>query len=235
VLLDVTPLSLGIETRGGLFTKLIERNSTIPTRKSQIFTTVADNQRSVEIMVRQGERDIAAENKLLGKFELIGIPPAPRGVPQIEVTFAIDSNGIVQVSAKDLATGKEQSIQVNPAGGLSKDEIDRMISEADRFRKEDTQRKKIRLLRNKLEGLLYTNERVFKEFGSLMDAETQGSVKEALERGRRVLDSEEPTVLTDATDAVQGAARHLTEVMLMDPTNLLKGFIDGMNEGDGKA
>ncbi|NCO69501.1 MAG: molecular chaperone DnaK, partial [Acidobacteria bacterium] len=197
VLLDVTPLSLGIETRGGLFTKLIERNSTIPTRKSQIFTTVADNQRSVEIMVRQGERDIAAENKLLGKFELIGIPPAPRGVPQIEVTFAIDSNGIVQVSAKDLATGKEQSIQVNPAGGLSKDEIDRMISEADRFRKEDTQRKEIRLLRNKLEGLLYTNERVFKEFGSLMDAETQGSVKEALERGRRVLDSEEPTVLTD--------------------------------------
>ena len=143
VLLDVTPLSLGIETHGGVFKKLIERNSTIPTRNTQVFTTVADNQHSVEIHVLQGEREIAKENKSLGRFELVGIPAAPRGVPQIEVTFAIDSNGIVQVSARDLATGREQGIQINPAGGLSKEEIDRMIAEADRMRKDDVRRREL--------------------------------------------------------------------------------------------
>ncbi len=224
VLLDVTPLSLGIETRGGLFTKLIDRNSTIPTRKSQIFTTVTDNQHSVEIHVLQGERELAAENKALGRFELVGIPPAPRGVPQIEVTFAIDSNGIVQVTARDLATGREQSIQVNPAGGLTKEEIDRMIAEADRMRKEDMRRRELRLLRNKLEGLLYTNERVYKEFGSLLEAPIAEKVKGGLEHGRRVLDAEDSTVLQGAIDAVQVAARHLTEVMLTDPTRLLTGM-----------
>jgi molecular chaperone DnaK len=230
VLLDVTPLSLGVETHGGLFTKLIDRNATIPTRKSQIFTTVTDSQRSVEIHVLQGERELAAENKSLGKFELVGIPPAPRGVPQIEVTFAIDSNGIVSVTAKDLATGREQSIQVNPAGGLSKEEIDRMISEADKHRREDTKRKQVRLLRNRLEGLLYTNERVFKEFGKTLDREAQDEVKEVLARGRRLLDSDDTTVLQEATDAVQGAAKHLTQVMLMDPTQLL-GMLGGGDRG----
>ncbi len=233
VLLDVTPLSLGIETRGGLFTKLIERNSTIPTRKSQIFTTVTDNQHSVEIQVLQGERELASENKALGRFELVGIPPAPRGVPQIEVTFAIDSNGIVQVTARDLATGREQSIQVNPAGGLSKEEIDRMIAEADRMRKDDVRRRELRLLRNRLEGLLYTNERVFKEFGSLLEAAVAEKVKEALERGRRVLDSEDAAVLQEAIDSVQGAARHLTEVMLMDPSRFLSGMTGGGPALDG--
>jgi len=233
VLLDVTPLSLGIETRGGLFTKLIDRNSTIPTRKSQIFTTVTDNQHSVEIHVLQGERELAAENKALGRFELVGIPPAPRGVPQIEVTFAIDSNGIVQVTARDLATGREQSIQVNPAGGLTKDEIDRMIAEADRMRKEDMRRRELRLLRNKLEGLLYTNERVFKEFGSLLDAQVAEKVKGGLEHGRRVLDAEDSTVLQGAIDAVQIAARHLTEVMLTDPTRLLTGMGGDSVDGGG--
>jgi molecular chaperone DnaK len=230
VLLDVTPLSLGVETHGGLFTKLIDRNATIPTRKSQIFTTVTDSQRSVEIHVLQGERELAAENKSLGKFELVGIPPAPRGVPQIEVTFAIDSNGIVSVTAKDLATGREQSIQVNPAGGLSKEEIDRMISEADKHRREDTKRKQVRLLRNRLEGLLYTTERVFKEFGKTLDREAQDEVKEVLARGRRLLDSDDTTVLQEATDAVQGAAKHLTQVMLMDPTQLL-GMLGGGDRG----
>ena len=236
VLLDVTPLSLGIETRGGLFTKLIERNSTIPTRKSQIFTTVADNQRSVEIHVLQGERDLSSENKSLGKFELVGIPPSPRGVPQIEVTFAIDSNGIVQVTARDISSGREQSIQVNPAGGLSKEEIDRMVQEADRFRKEDARRKELRLARNKLEGLLYTNERVFKEFGSLLDGAVKDTVKEALDGGRRVLDSEDKGALEMAILTVQEAARHLTQVMLMDPSGFLKGMGgDTVVEGDGKS
>jgi molecular chaperone DnaK len=235
VLLDVTPLSLGIETRGGLFTKLIERNSTIPTRKSQIFTTVTDNQHSVEINVLQGERELASENKALGRFELVGIPPSPRGVPQIEVTFAIDSNGIVQASARDLATGREQSIQVNPAGGLTKDEIDRMIAEADRMRKDDMRRREIRLLRNKLEGLLYTNERVFKEFGSLLEAQVIEKVKGALEHGRRVLDSEDATVLQEAIDAVQVAARHLTEVMLIDPSRFLSGMGGAPLDGGGNS
>jgi molecular chaperone DnaK len=231
VLLDVTPLSLGIETRGGLFTKLIERNSTIPTRKSQIFTTVTDNQRSVEIQVLQGERELANENKLLGRFELVGIPPSPRGVPQIEVTFAIDSNGIVQVTARDLATGREQSIQVNPAGGLTKEEIDRMVAEADRHRKEDMRRRETRLLRNRLDGLLYTNERVFKEFGSLLEGQIGTQVGEALEQGRSVIDSENAEVLQQAINGIQAVARHLTEVMLMDPTHFLGG--GGNEESQG--
>jgi molecular chaperone DnaK len=233
VLLDVTPLSLGLETHGGLFTKLIERNSTIPTKKSQIFTTVTDNQRSVEIHVLQGERELAAENKSLGKFELVGIPPSPRGVPQIEVTFAIDSNGIVQVTARDLATGREQSIQVNPAGGLTKEEIDRMIAEADQHRREDVRRKELRLLRNRLEGLLYTNERVFKEFGKTLDIQAQEEVKDVLARGRRLLDSEDTAVLQDAITSVQQAAKHLTQVMLMDPSQLL-GMM-GRQSGPGES
>jgi molecular chaperone DnaK len=231
VLLDVTPLSLGIATHGDLFTKLIERNSTIPTRKSQIFTTVTDNQRVVEIHVLQGEREIASENKSLGKFELVGIPPAPRGVPQIEVTFAIDSNGIVQVTAKDMATGREQSIEVNPAGGLTKEEIERMIAEADRHRREDQRRKEVRLLRNRLEGLLYTNERVYKEFGNLLEEATRTTVKEALEKGRRLLNSEDTAVLEGALAEVQVAARYLTEVMLVDPSRTLWSST-GVGEGE---
>jgi molecular chaperone DnaK len=156
-------------------------------------------------------------------------------VPQIEVTFAIDSNGIVQVTARDLATGREQSIQVNPAGGLTKEEIDRMIAEADRMRKEDMRRREIRLLRNRLEGLLYTNERVFKEFGSMLDAAIGEKVKGALEHGRRVLDSEDATVLQGAIDAVQVVARHLTEVMLTDPTRLLSGMGGEPLDGGGNT
>ena len=164
MLLDVTPLSLGIETHGGMFTKIIERNSTIPTRATQIFTTVVDNQDTVEIHVLQGEREIAQDNKSLGQFELVGIPPAPRGVPQIEVNFDIDSNGIVNVSARDLATNKSQSVQINPAGGLSRDEIDRLVQEADEHSVADNQRRQVRRLRNRLEGLIYVNERVFERF-----------------------------------------------------------------------
>ena len=218
VLLDVTPLSLGISTHGGLFTKLIERNATIPTRKSQIFTTVVDNQRSVEIQVLQGERELAAENKPLGKFELIGLPAAPRGVPQIEVTFAIDSNGIVQVTAKDLATGTEQSIKVNPAGGLSRSEIERMVDDADRMRQQDLRRRELRLLRNRLEGLLYTSDRVFKEFGQYLEADARQRVSDAIERSRSVLEADDPAALQDAIGQVQEAGRAMTEVMMLDPS-----------------
>lgn len=230
VLLDVTPLSMGIETHGGLFTKLIERNATIPTRKSQIFTTVTDNQRSVEIHVLQGERELASENRSLGRFELVGIPPAPRGVPQIEVTFSIDANGIVNVSARDSATGKEQSIQVSPASGLSREEIERLIAEADKYRREDARRKEVKLLRNRLEGLLYTNERVFKEFGNALDPALREEVETALAKGRRLMESDDPELLNSAIDMVQSCSRHLTEVMLVDPRQLLAG----MALGEGK-
>src|SRR5205823_2789602 len=168
VLLDVTPLSLGIETHGGLFTKLIERNSTIPTKNTQIFTTVADNQSKVQVHVLQGEREFARENKSLGKFDLVGIPPSPRGVPQVEVIFAIDSNGIVNVTARDQATGQSTGVQINPAGGLSKDEIERLVPQAAEHQRLDSNRREVRLLQNILEGMLYTNEKVFRDFGQLV-------------------------------------------------------------------
>ncbi len=230
VLLDVTPLSLGIETRGGLFTKLIERNSTIPTRATQIFTTVTDNQRAVEIHVLQGERELAAENRSLGKFELVGIPPAPRGVPQIEVTFAIDSNGIVQVTARDVASGKEQSIRVNPAGGLSREEIDRMIAEADRFRREDQERKEVRLLRNRLEGLVYNSEKVFKQFGEALEPEKRKEAHDVLQRAKRVLASEDKAAINEAIAAVQEVSRWFTHLMMADPTRLLTGLAGSPSE-----
>jgi molecular chaperone DnaK len=217
ILLDVTPLSLGIETHGGLFTKIIERNSTIPTKKSMIFTTVADNQTTVEVHVLQGERGIAAENRSLGRFDLVGIPPAPRGVPQIEVTFAIDSNGIVNVSARDLTTNKEQGIEVNPAGGLSKLEIDTLIAEADRNRQEDEKRREVRQMQNRLEGLLYTNERVLREFGGNLSPEERDEVRSTLNRARKALTSEERSVLQEAIVAVEDAAQVLAKVIMVDP------------------
>jgi molecular chaperone DnaK len=232
ILLDVTPLSLGIETHGGLFTKIIERNSTVPTKKSMIFTTVSDNQTTVNVHVLQGERGISSENRSLGRFDLVGIPPAPRGVPQIEVTFSIDSNGIVNVGARDLATGKEQSIEVNPAGGLSKDEIDALIAEADRYRKEDQDRREIRELQNRLEGLLYTNERVVKEFGAGLSPEDREEVRATLNRARKALTSEERSVLEEAIYAVQDAAQILTQVIMLDPIAALGGHLK-MSSGTG--
>ncbi len=217
ILLDITPLSLGIETHGGLFTKVIDRNSTIPTKRSMIFTTVADNQTTVEVHVLQGERGIASENRSLGRFDLVGIPPAPRGVPQVEVTFSIDSNGIVHVAARDLATGREQGIEVNPAGGLSKSEIDSLIAEADKYRQEDLVRREVRQLQNKLEGLLYTNERVLREFGGGLSQTDRDSVRSTLNRARKALTSEERSVLSEAIMAVQEAAQVLTQVIMVNP------------------
>jgi molecular chaperone DnaK len=217
VLLDVTPLSLGIETHGGLFTKLIERNSTIPTKNSLVFTTVADNQTKVQVHVLQGEREFARENKSLGKFDLIGIPPAPRGVPQVEVTFSIDSNGIVNVTARDQATGQSQGVQINPAGGLSKDEIDRIINEASAHQRADSARREIRMLQNKLEGMIYTNDKVFKEFGKLLNEEDRNRVLRILTRAKEAAGAEEKQLINDAIFELQAASRILTSVMLYNP------------------
>jgi molecular chaperone DnaK len=215
VLLDVTPLSLGIETHGGVFEKLIERNSTIPTKNTKVFTTVADNQSVVEIHVLQGEREVARENKSLGRFELVGIPAAPRGVPQIEVTFAIDSNGIVNVSARDLATGKAQGIQINPAGGLSQAEIDRIIKEASAFAEADHLRREVAQLKARLEAMLASNEKVLGEFGAALSPDERERIEETLKRSHEISDlGDSRDALNEALFDMQGVSKVLTRVML---------------------
>ena len=214
VLLDVTPLSLGIETHGGMFEKLIERNSTIPTKNTKVFTTVADNQSVVEIHVLQGERELAKEDKSLGRFELVGIPTAPRGVPQIEVNFAIDSNGIVHVSARDLATGKAQGMQINPAGGLSQSEIDRIIREASAFAAADSERRELAQIRNRLEGMLASNERVLAEFASVLSSDERERIEETLQRSREIAAGDSRDALNEALFDMQGVSKVLTRVML---------------------
>ncbi|HWW60582.1 MAG TPA: Hsp70 family protein, partial [Thermoanaerobaculia bacterium] len=220
VLLDVTPLSLGIETHGGLFTKLIERNATIPTKNSLIFTTVADNQNKVQVHVLQGEREFARENKSLGKFDLLGIPAAPRGVPQIEVTFSIDSNGIVSVTARDQATGQSTGVQINPAGGLTKDEIERLISEATEYQRADSVRREIRMMQNKLEGMIYTNDKVFREFGKLLKDDERDKVQRIIGRAKESVNSDQKQALNDAIFELQAASRILTSVMLYNPMKM---------------
>ena len=217
VLLDVLPLSLGLETRGGLFTKIIERNSTIPLRNSLTFTTVVDNQSSVEIHVLQGEREVSAGNRSLGKFELVGIPSAPRGIPQIEVTFEVDANGIVSVSATDKATGREQQMRITPSSGLSPDEIDRIIREAETSAESDrSQRDKIDLV-NRLSSLMKNNQRSFLEFGGLLSKERQENAQRILSEGEAALKSDELGELRMALDAVGRVARQLTNAMMAEP------------------
>ena len=214
VLLDVTPLSMGIETHGGLFVKLIERNATIPTKNTQIFTSVVDNQDTVEIHVLQGEREIASENRSLGRFELVGIPPAPRGVPQIEVTFDIDANGIVSVSARDVATTQSQTVQINPAGGLSKEEIDRLVSEADQFAQADAQKREIRRLKNRIEGLIYTNEKVLAQFPEALTEKDRRRATETMLRARMALTSDARADLETALFDLNSTSRTLSEMMM---------------------
>jgi molecular chaperone DnaK len=214
VLLDVTPLSLGIEMHGGVFEKLIERNSTIPTKNTKVFTTVADNQSVVEIHVLQGEREVARENKSLGRFELVGIPAAPRGVPQIEVTFAIDSNGIVNVSARDLATGKAQGIQINPAGGLSQNEIDKIIKEASAFAEADHQRREIAHMKSRLEAMIASNEKVLTEFGSGLAPDERERIEETLKRSHEIAMGDSRDALNEAIFDMQGVSKVLTRIML---------------------
>jgi molecular chaperone DnaK len=214
VLLDVTPLSLGIETQGGLFTKLIERNSTIPTKVSQIFTTVVDNQDTVEIHILQGERDLASENRSLGKIELVGIPPAPKGVPQVEVTFAIDSNSIHTVSARDVATNQVQTIQINPASGLSPDEVERLVKEAEEHADADRRRREVRRVKNRLEGLIYTNERVLEQFADILSNDDRRRVSDAMSQARGALASEDRADMEAAMFDLNTVSRILSEVML---------------------
>ncbi len=204
LLLDVTPLSLGIETLGGIFTKIIERNTTIPTKKSQIFSTASDNQPAVTIKVYQGEREMAADNKLLGVFELVGIPPAPRGVPQIEVSFDIDANGILHVSAKDLGTGKEQSIRIAASSGLTEDEIKRMMRDAEAHAEEDRKKKLLAEARNEADTLVYTVEKSLREYGDKLTESEKKEIEDALERCKKVKDTS-----TDATE-IRATIENLT-------------------------
>jgi molecular chaperone DnaK len=213
LLLDVTPLSLGIETLGGVFTRMIDRNTTIPTKKGQVFSTAEDNQNAVTIRVFQGEREMAADNKMLGQFDLVGIPPAPRGVPQIEVTFDIDANGIVHVTAKDKGTGKEQQIRIQASGGLSDSDIDKMVQEAEQFAEDDKKRRAAAEAKNQAESLIHTTEQQLREHGDKVDASVKAEIETALTEAKTAVESGDSEQMTQKTQALAQAAMKLGEAM----------------------
>jgi molecular chaperone DnaK len=213
LLLDVTPLSLGIETLGGVFTKLIERNTTVPTKKSQVFSTAADNQTAVTIRVFQGEREMANDNKLLGQFDLVGIPAAPRGMPQIEVTFDIDANGIVHVSAKDLATQKEQSIKITASSGLSKEEVEKLVRDAQAHTDEDKKRRKAAEAKNQADNLLYQTEKNLKEHGDKVSAEDRTKIEDAVTALKKAMEGNDADAIESATQGLTSASHKLAEEM----------------------
>lgn len=229
LLLDVTPLSLGIETLGGIFTKIIERNTTIPTKKSQIFSTASDNQPAVTIKIHQGEREMAGDNKLLGVFELVGIPPAPRGLPQIEVSFDIDANGILHVSAKDMGTGKEQSIRITASSGLSDDEIKNMTRDAESHAEEDKKKKQLAEARNEADTLVYTVEKSLKEYGDKVTETEKREIEEALERCRKVKETSQ-----DAAE-IKSAVENLTKASYKIAEHMYKAAGAGTGAGPQAA
>ncbi|MCL5942672.1 MAG: Hsp70 family protein, partial [Actinobacteria bacterium] len=210
-LLDVPPLSLGIETKGGVFTRLIERNTTIPTRKSEIFSTAEDNQTSVEIHVLQGERDLAMYNKTLGKFQLMGIPPAPRGIPQIEVTFDIDANGITHVSAKDLATGNEQKIMIKSSSGLTDEEIKQMVRDAEAHAEEDRKKREAVETKNQAENLVYSTRKSLKDLGDKVDGASRRAIEDAAKEVEEALKGDDIELIRSKMNALQEAAYKLSE------------------------
>ncbi|MBL6957693.1 MAG: molecular chaperone DnaK, partial [Rhodospirillales bacterium] len=216
LLLDVTPLSLGIETLGGVFTRLIDRNTTIPTRKSQVFSTAEDNQTAVTIRVFQGEREMASDNKILGQFDLVGIPPSMRGVPQIEVTFDIDANGIVHVSAKDKATGKEQQIRIEASGGLNDDDIDRMVKEAEEHAEEDKDRKETVEARNQADGLIHSIEQNLKEHGDKVSEDDKASIETAVTALKEAMDGDDVEDIKAKTEALTQVSMKLGEAIYKD-------------------
>ena len=237
LLLDVTPLSLGIETLGGVMTRLIDKNTTIPTKKSQIFSTAADSQPAVSIHVLQGEREMAAGNKTMGRFELVGIPPAPRGVPQIEVSFDIDANGIVNVSAKDQATGKEQSIQITASSGLTKEEIEAAEREAELHADEDRKKKEIVEARNMADSLIYSTEKSIKDLGDKVDEETKNSVEAAIGPLRKAMEGEDPEEIKKLSEELTQASHKLAEAMYQKASaeNPQPGAEGAGPEGGGQA
>jgi molecular chaperone DnaK len=234
LLLDVTPLTLGIETKGGVMTKLIERNTTIPTRKSEIFSTAEDNQPSVEIHVLQGEREMAAYNKSLGKFQLTGIPPAPRGMPQIEVTFDIDANGILNVSAKDLGTGKEQKIEIKGGSGLDEAEVEQMIKDAEAHADEDRRQRELAEARNVAENAAYQAEKQLEELGDKVDGGSRSEIETAIKEVRESLESDDAEQIKAKTDALQGAFHKVSEQVYQAAQEQAAASGDGAS-GDGAA
>ncbi len=236
LLLDVTPLSLGIETLGGVMTKLIEKNTTIPTKKSEVFSTAEDNQPAVTVHVLQGEREMAADNKTLGRFELTGIPPAPRGTPQIEVTFDIDANGIVNVSAKDKATGKEQSIQITASSGLSEEEIDRLVRDAEMHAEEDKKQKKRVEARNQADSLIYSTEKSLKEMGDKVEAGTRQHVEDAAANLKTAMEGSDADEIRKRTEELKQASHKLAEAMYQNASAAQAGRQAGSaGGGSGNA
>src|SRR5687768_7856847 len=235
LLLDVTPLSLGIETLGGVFTRMIDRNTTIPTKKSQVFSTADDNQNAVTIRVFQGEREMASDNKMLGQFDLVGIPPAPRGVPQIEVTFDIDANGIVNVSAKDKGTGKEQQIRIQASGGLSDTEIEKMVKDAEAHAEEDKQRRALVEARNHAEALVHSTEKAVAEHGSKVGEAEKSAIETAIADLKSALSGEDADQIQAKTQALVQASMKLGEAVYKASQEEAAAEAAGGGDGSGSS